>query len=546
MRSRLLAVVVAVAFSSGVARADIVSMPRAVDVVVTDAGGRHLTGLAQTDFEILEDGVHRDIAGFAADSRAPRSILLVVDSGTISLSARKTILAAFRDFVAQHLRPIDQVMVVSILQFTAMLPMGQWTSNKDEVLKQLDKAEGVAIGNKAYERVEAERAIQLALDTDKQSSSAAAPTGLRGGFTMNSSQITFEQIMQPGRQYAELMRQRARASNDAIRDALAQLRTGPGKKVAIIAGGGLSTHPGSDIFQFLDEVRQRVLSGSAGGVGALRGAQTTNPLAEVSRYDVTSDVKDVAESARDRGITVYTIDVDRSGSSDASIERTMDASVTKDFAGAGDLLSGYMLLSTATGGTTTGGRGTTTFEQIAEDLESHYVLTYTQTLTDKGTLPKLVVRSTKPGARVRFGYAGGPATKDSEVKDLVVANHAAPNLTNDLHIALKSDEPITIGDARHVKVHVLIPVKSLKFTTAGPEASGGFVVYVSTGDPTGNASEVDRQTKELRFPAEKMPSILDKTVEFVVEVVMNPGRTQISVGVIDQHSQQTGFAKAAI
>lgn len=553
MRSSLFAVAAVIAVSAAaLARADVAATPRMIDVVVTDASGKHVTGLTQGDFEILEDGAHRDIASFSADAQPPRSYLFVIDSSTLTLAARKSVVAAVRDFINQHVRPIDQINIASISPSSGVSSASQWTSNKDAALKALDAVEASAIGNKSFERREAERAIQLALDQDRDSSAPAPAAGGSGGrpgggaIMQNRSQITFDQIMQPGRQYAEAMRQRTFASIDSVRDALTMLRSGPGKKVAIIAGGGLSTHPGSDIFQYLDEVRQRVMAGAAGGAGALKGAQTTNPLAEVSRYDVTKEVREIAESARDRGITIYTIDSENSGSSDSSIERTADATASKDYAGVSDLMSGYLLLTTTTGGTSTGGRGATSLAQIAGDLGSHYLLTYTQTLNDKGALPKLAVRTTKPGARVRFGYAGGPSTKDSEVKDVVVSNFTAANLTNDLNIAVKNEEPAVEGDAKRVKLHILIPLKSLKFTTADAEANGGFIVYVSTGDPTGNASAVDRQTKELHFPAEKLPQLLDKTINFVVDVVLIPGRTEISVGVIDQQSQRTGYAKATI
>ena len=103
-----------------------------------------------------------------------------------------------------------------------------------------------------------------------------------------------------------------------------------------------------------------------------------------------------------------------------------------------DRLSGYQMLSSITGGLTMTSRGSVSINEIANDLDSHYLLTYTQTLTSKGTLPKVDVKVAKPGARLRLGFTGGPATKEAEVQDAVIANHLASPASNDLQITLKT------------------------------------------------------------------------------------------------------------
>ena len=174
------------------------------------------------------------------------------------------------------------------------------------------------------------------------------------------------------------------------------------------------------------------------------------------------------------------------------------------------------------------------------------MLSYTQTLNAKGNLPKLDVRMTKPGLHIRYGYTGGPATKDAEIQEAVVANHTAAQLANDLRISLANETPVADGESRRVRLHVMIPVKSLKLVQEGTDVTGGFAIYVSMGDGKGNASQVNRQTHEIRWPAEKLPSLIEKSIGFNVDVVLLPGRNQVSVGVMDERSKTMGFAKAAI
>jgi VWFA-related protein len=529
------------AFAAAADDAAINSAPRTIDVVVTDSHGTHLTGLTRSDFTILENGQPRDVARFAAFERAAdgsdpqprRYFLLVVDETSISLAARRTIVAALKEFVDTRVRPIDKVMVVTIVGVGGVLPATSWTSNKAELNAALDKTEQSTIGNKGYERNEIERHIQTAISYAQQGNA-------------NSQQlITFDFIMQPARQYAGIMEQEAHAAAGAVNDALSFLGNGPGKKVAVIAGGGLSTRPGSDIFQYMESLRQQATLGYLGQALA-RGSQQANPLSEASRYDMTDMVRGIAKSAHDRGIVVYAIDPDNSGSGVNISERKTATDNSEEFAGMADRLSGYQLLSSVTGGLTMTSRGSVPISEIASDLDSHYLLTYTQTLTPKGAVPKVDVKVARPGARLRLAFTGGPATKEAEVQDAVIANHLASPVSNDLQITLKNEEPLPDAEGRRVRLRVLIPVKSLKFEQEGRDVTGAFAVFVSTGDEKGNASAINRQVHDIRWPADQLPQMIDKTFGFNVEVVLKPGRNQISVGVIDERSKQTGFAKTSI
>ena len=541
----LLSAALLVAVAAAGDEPQIKSVPRTIDVVVTDNRGAHLAGLTQSDFQILEDGQSREIARFTAlahgvDAQPGRNVVIVIDETTISLSSRRTIIAALKDFASKRMRPIDRVMVVTLAGLGAAIPSA-WTSNKDDVLKALAQAEQASLGSKSFERHEAEYSIKQALDVDRQ---ATIEARTQNAPPMNM--ITFDSLVQTGRHYADTSRQHARAQAGAVFETLSFLGNGPGKKIAIIAGGGLSTRPGIDIFQFLETKRQAVLSGTEGGEGATRGASAANPLSESSLYDLTNEIREIAQSARDRGITVYTIDPENSGSSQASVEQTESANSNSDFAATADMLSGYQLLAATTGGLSISARGAEALVPIADDLDTHYLLSYTQSLNDKGMLPRTEVKTGRSGARLRYTYTGGPQTKDSEVKDVVVANHTAAQLSNDLHIELKREEPVADGENKRVTLHVLIPMKSLKLIANGDQVAGGFAVYISTGDAKGRASAVNRQTHDIHLPAERFRQLSDKMIDFNVDVVLSGGKNQISIGVMDQQSQQTGFAKTAI
>jgi Ca-activated chloride channel family protein len=86
---------------------EMVSLP----VVVSNREGRRITDLSKEDFEVFEDGVQQEIAGFAATDEPVDVALLLDTSGSTELELAKIQKAAI-DFVNQ-LHPDDEVAVVS-------------------------------------------------------------------------------------------------------------------------------------------------------------------------------------------------------------------------------------------------------------------------------------------------------------------------------------------------------------------------------------------------------------------------------------------------
>jgi len=88
-------------------RVDMVSLP----VVVTDKVGRRITGLTKDDFQVFENGVRQEIAGFAATDEPINVALLLDTSGSTEFKLAKIQNAAI-SFVNQ-LHPDDEVAVLS-------------------------------------------------------------------------------------------------------------------------------------------------------------------------------------------------------------------------------------------------------------------------------------------------------------------------------------------------------------------------------------------------------------------------------------------------
>lgn len=517
-----------------------VSAPRILDVIVSDSHGKRISGLTAADFQVLQNGKPQEITKFAdlslaagaPDTNPPRRILVAFDMSSLSIQGRRKSVDAVRALLKRRARPNDRVMIAQLSSVGATTPVAGWTSDAAEIERQLGVIEGLSVADRSFERKQTEQNIQAAVEFDKQQS---------------SSMITFDSLMSSGRQYAASAQAEARRTIAAIDQVVGMMGQGSGKKVLILAGGGLQTRPGSEIFEYLDGIKSAAEMGQT-GPGVASDARRSNPRSEISHYTVAKEVGQLAEDARNRGVVVYAVQPDTAGSTQMAVERKDVADTSADFTAVADQMSGYAVLTSQTGGLALmGATPESASASIASDFDTHYALTFVETLAASGTdLPKIEVKVLKPGTRVRASFAGGPVNKDSEMKEAVVANQLGTPASNDLGIDVKKDEPVPDGANRKVGVTVMIPIKSLKLTPAGDDVTGAFTVYICTGDAQGHTSEVNRQTKELRFPASAVPQLMEKSIGFRVDVMLIPGRTQISVGVLDPNSEQTGYAKVSI
>ena len=107
-----------------------------IPVVVTDRNGNHVRDLKKEDFQIYEDGVSQDIAGFSAVEE-PISVALTMDtSGSTEFQLDRIRQEAIR-FV-RLLREDDSIAIVSFADEVKLLePFNIYHKKNPEVLRQL-------------------------------------------------------------------------------------------------------------------------------------------------------------------------------------------------------------------------------------------------------------------------------------------------------------------------------------------------------------------------------------------------------------------------
>ena len=537
-----------------------------LDVVVTDSKGKRVTGLTKADFEVLEDGKKQEITNLSEASRtgsattdtiqpAPRHILLIVDNGTIALSARRKVFDATRATLERLLiGPSDRLAVATISRSVKQRLV--WTPDKAEILKTLALIEKDAIlpnPNLAeFERT---------LDAIKDGADAAAATQpvtdnngnqIPGSYTgssnsgMGSSRslppIDFSQVIAAGRNYAASATNETKqtlASLNAALSAFAGVQGG--RKLIILVGGGLPLNAADAIFQRIESVREQAeITGHKG----FKGARSASTYSQTAGYDVTPLLDAVASAAKLKGVAVYAVNPEMTGRQSGSVGSRSVADSVAEFAVIKGVLDGYNRLASATGGTAMIGRpADQVITEIVNDLESYYSLGYrtSATLTPK---TQIVVKVRK-GLTARTTLSSGAISRDWEVSDQVVANHLLEP-ANPLSISVVMDPAVVDGDKKTIPMKIMIPVNSLKLVQDGGEYAASFAVFISMGDEGGNGSEPSRQEQSFRWPENAVAQVKGKTIGFAVNLEVGTGRDRVSVGVLDQYSGAAGYTRAML
>lgn len=176
----------------------------------------------------------------------------------------------------------------------------------------------------------------------------------------------------------------------------------------------------------------------------------------------------------------------------------------------------------------------------AEDLASYYSLTVR---ADAAT--PIQVKTTRP-SYIRTYLASARPLADDVIGDTVLAHHFIAPQSNDLGISLATAPLPADGVRRQVKLQVLVPIRNLSFAREGAEVTGGFDVLTSIGDGKGRFTRVNKQTHAIRWPAAALEQAGQRNITYSFDVSLEPGSTQISVGVVDRRSKKTGFQRIEV
>jgi len=133
------------------------------------------------------------------------------------------------------------------------------------------------------------------------------------------------------------------------------------------------------------------------------------------------------------------------------------------------------------------------------------------------------------------------------MSDRIIANLLYKTKANDMKILMKTTQPVALDDGNFkVPVEVQIPMESLTILPQGEIFAGGFDLYVAVANKDGDMSDVTQKQQQIHIPPTDMQKTKGKYYAYTMELVMERGVNRISVGVVDQISNTTGFAREQV
>jgi VWFA-related protein len=512
-----------------------------LDVVVTDRRGNHIRGLTKDDFVIYENGTAKPISNFyevaaepksaapaAATPAAPpekmslaeieripdnqkRRIIFYIDNLSLMPFNRNRVFKEMKEFAKTALRPGDEAMVATFNR--SMKIRAAFTRDPIQIQQTLDTLAGesaLGVSNKSERR-------------DVQS-------------RINDAQ-NYDDALSAARQYAQSVDHDLRQSVTSLNGLMSTLAGVEGKKVVVLTTEGFQIQPGREMFMLVDEV------------GRQKGWSAGGTMLEGMYFNNSNLIQEVAKTANANGITLYAIHAGGLGAQNEDI--MADSSRSTPYSVAQSALSNSTesleLIAQLTGGVaainTNNFAGA--FSTIEKDLESYYSLGYRAGTERVDRQRNLEVRlKNQKGYTVRSRQSFVEKSTFAEMNDRVIANLLYRTKANDLKIAVRSSSPVPQdGGLFKVPVEIQIPMDSMTFLPQGDVYAGGFTVYVAVANKEGDMSDVSHKQHQITVKNAEMEKAKGKYYTYQLTLLMEPGLNKISVGVVDDVSNVTGFAK---
>lgn len=514
-----------------------------VDVVVTDKKGKPVHGLTKDDFQVFENGVEKTISNFyeivgqkpaqavaipptadpAAAKPVPvpkeeineqtrRRIILYVDNLSLAPFNRNRVFKQMKEFVRDVMRPGDEVMLATFNR--SMKVRVPFTRDPVQIQQALDIIAGeTALG--LSNRSEARDMMDRIRDAD-----------------------SYEDALVTARSYASSVEHDLRTSVESINALMSTLAGVEGKKVLVLTTEGFQIQPGRELFAMIDEVARE------------KNWQQSSASLEAMSFNGTSYIQSVAKTANANGITLYAIHAGglMAGNEGMTADNRQPISYTVSSAAVSNTTESLELLAEMTGGLATARTNNfaAAFENIQRDLDSYYSLGYRAGTERVDRQRSLEVRVKNRAYLVRSRQTFVEKSTYQEMSDRVIANLLYRTKANDLGVAVKVNTPVAAEDLFRVPVEVRIPLDKLTMLNQGESYVGGFSVFVVVGNKDGDLSDVSRKSHQVTIPAAEFEKAKGKYYTYTLDLMCERGLNKISVGVIDDVSNVSGFDRQQV
>jgi VWFA-related protein len=509
-----------------------------VDVIVTDKKGNRVTGLTKDDFLIYENGIPKAISNFyevvgekkpvvPATSTAPapkptaiadipdnqrRRLILYIDNLSLAPFNRNRVFKDMKKFIETAMRPGDEAMIATFNKsIKVRLPFTRDAIQVQQTLDSIMGESGLGLSARSESHDTLKR-IQDAQGSDEAIGIA--------------------------RQYAESVQHDLRENVEAINGLLSTVAGLEGKKVLILTTEGFQMQPGREMFYAIEET------------GREKGWASSGSLLEGMSFDSNAMIQSVAKSANANNVTLYTIHAGGLGAGQdnnlAEFDKATSYSVTST--AISNSTESLQMMAEMTGGLysiNTNNFGAM-FKKISDDLESYYSLGYRAGTERVDRQRTIDVRTKNPNYLARSRQSFVEKSTYADMGDKVVANLLYRTKANELKIVTKINSPVPADDLFKIPVEVHIPMENLTLLPQGEVYAGSFTLFVAVGNKDGDMSEVQHQQATIRVPQADYAKIKGKYYTYTLDLLVEPGLNNISIGVIDDVSNTQGFDRQQV
>lgn len=512
-----------------------------IDVVVTDKSGHPVAGLTRDDFELFENGKPQALTNFYEVGvgqapppvqertgeapvlhQSPRRIVIFIDNYSIHPFQRKKVFASISRSLDTLLRPGDEASVVA--WYRGLRIEQPFTSDVRALRAAIRRVEETGSG--------------LTYESDHRQVQQKCTQMLEDARYTHAYDAAFNNCVGVTKAYSEQLYLIERHLVASARLVLGMVAGVDGKKVMIYAGSALPRKPAYDLFVFADHLFYPYLRNFH--PSSIGGGNTA--------ISMTLSIEELAKTANANGVTMYMIDAaDETKGLMSTAADTVVPDAQAAFADYDNTASAFQAVAQLTGGIalTHTENFDSALETVAHDLDNYYSLGYRQ--NGEGRKQRNVVVKVKnhPELLVRARHTYVARTMDEELNDRVVAN-IYRDLKGELAITVHAGAPEKQSYNRwRVPIEVTIPPR-LTLLPQGNELAGGVNLFIAVGDDDGAMSNVTRVVKEIRIPAAKKDELLSKPILFSADLMMNRGTHTVSVGIVDQLSNTSGYARTRV
>jgi VWFA-related protein len=517
-----------------------------LDVVVTDKKGHRVFGLPKEGFVVLEDGkpqpitnfsemrqdeVVADAAGAPGSAPAPqprrqsRVIVVFVDHLRLPHFKIDPIFAGLKKLLRETVQTGDTVMIASWNRrlTSRLLP----TDDLNAVSQTLDTLAKESIGGGFYHVEdmgggEPAATTQFMMDTGR-------PAG-------DDEASLFDQ-----RPLDDITAYNIRQKINAIKAIVSSISAFDGKKVMILLTDRLGDYTATQSFDrtpFFTPAYTDGLVAAANAAGVAIYPFYPEGVGMTFQGDASGSGSFAMNGPRSRWGGGW-IRPDDDPRVDNARRRPH---IPNDYETLMNVMSSFNAIASQTGGIAAAGVIDIgkMLPSIRSDLGSYYSLAYKVPSNRHGQSHQIIVKTTDGAYKVRSRRQFIEKSDDTAIRDRVIANLIRAPEASSIAVTVSAGPLVRIKQHMFsVPITITVPRSSVTMMPADGTNRGSFTVYIAPGRTLGYGPGV--WTQKVPFTAASESKDGSFTYEF--DLVTDPATDRLSIGVMDDLSRDTGFAR---